>query len=80
MHYFSNIGSTIGSTPLVRLNRMAEGLEAKIFAKLEFFNPLGTVKDRIAVSMITSAEREGLITPHRRKPARLRYCRWWARR
>ena len=63
MHYFSNIGSTIGSTPLVRLNRMAEGLEAKIFAKLEFFNPLGTVKDRIAVSMITAAEREGLITP-----------------
>ena len=63
MHYFSNIGSTIGSTPLVRLNRMAEGLEANIFAKLEFFNPLGTVKDRIAVSMITAAEREGLITP-----------------
>ncbi|MGA8282291.1 MAG: pyridoxal-phosphate dependent enzyme, partial [Desulfobacterales bacterium] len=63
MHYFTNIGSTIGSTPLVRLNRMAEGLEAKIFAKLEFFNPLGTVKDRIAVSMITAAEREGLITP-----------------
>ncbi|MGB5423611.1 MAG: pyridoxal-phosphate dependent enzyme, partial [Desulfobacterales bacterium] len=63
MHYFSNIASTIGSTPLVRLNRMAEGLEAKIFAKLEYFNPLGTVKDRIAVSMITAAEREGLITP-----------------
>ncbi|MGD8364074.1 MAG: cysteine synthase A [Desulfobacterales bacterium] len=63
MHYFSNIASTIGSTPLVRLNRMAEGLEAKIFAKLEFFNPLGTVKDRIAVSMINAAEREGLITP-----------------
>ncbi len=63
MHYFTNIGATIGSTPLVRLNRLAEGLEATIFAKLEFFNPLGSVKDRIAVAMIAAAETQGLITP-----------------
>ncbi|MFZ0610744.1 MAG: cysteine synthase A [Desulfobacterales bacterium] len=62
MRYFTNIGATIGSTPLVRLNRLAEGLEATIFAKLEFFNPLGSVKDRIAVAMIAAAEKEGLIT------------------
>jgi cysteine synthase A len=63
MHYFTNIGSTIGSTPLVRLNRMARDLDADIYAKLEFFNPLGSVKDRIAVSMIAAAEKEGLIGP-----------------
>ena len=61
MKYHSIISSTIGSTPLVRLNRMAEGLDAQIFCKLEFFNPLGSVKDRIAASMIEAAEVEGLI-------------------
>ena len=63
MRFFTNVGNTIGSTPLVRLNRIAAGLEADIFAKLEFFNPLGSVKDRIAASMIDAAERDGLITP-----------------
>jgi cysteine synthase A len=47
MKYHSTVSSTIGSTPLVRLNRINEGLDAEIYAKLEFFNPLGTVKDRI---------------------------------
>ena len=61
MRYHSIISSTIGSTPLVRLNRMTEDIDAKIFAKLEFFNPLGSVKDRIAASMIETAEVEGLI-------------------
>jgi cysteine synthase A len=63
MKYYASIGSTIGETPLVRLNRIAAGLSAEIFAKLEFFNPLGSVKDRIAASMIAAAELEGKITP-----------------
>ncbi len=62
MKYYATIGSTIGSTPLVQLNRIAAGLPARIFAKLEFFNPLGSVKDRIAAAMIAAAEREGKIT------------------
>jgi cysteine synthase A len=63
MKYYASIGSTIGSTPLVRLNRIAAGLPAEVFGKLEFFNPLGSVKDRIAASMIAAAELEGKITP-----------------
>jgi len=63
MKYFASIGSTIGSTPMVRLNRIAAGLPVQIFAKLEFFNPLGSVKDRIAAAMIAAAELEGRITP-----------------
>jgi cysteine synthase A len=62
MKYAASIGSTIGATPLVKLNRTAAGLPAQIFAKLEFFNPLGSVKDRIAASMIEAAELEGRIT------------------
>ena len=63
MKYHSIISSTIGATPLVRLNRINEGMDTEIFAKLEFFNPLGSVKDRIAASMIQAAEVDGLITP-----------------
>jgi cysteine synthase A len=62
MKYYASIGSTIGSTPLVKLNRLAAGLPAQVFAKLEFFNPLGSVKDRIAASMIAAAELEGRLT------------------
>ena len=63
MKFHSIISSTIGSTPLVRLNRICEGVDARIYAKLEFFNPLGSVKDRIAASMIEAAEVDGTITP-----------------
>ena len=63
MKYHSIISSTIGATPLVRLNRIQEDVGAEIFAKLEFFNPLGSVKDRIAASMIEAAELDGSITP-----------------
>ena len=51
----------VGNTPLVRLGRMAKGAGADVVAKLEFFNPLSSVKDRIGVAMIDAAEREGLI-------------------
>ena len=59
---FNDITETIGRTPLVRLNRVTKGLQAEIYAKLEFFNPLGSVKDRIGNSMILAAERAGKLT------------------
>ena len=59
---YSDITRTIGNTPLVRINKLAAGSKAVILAKLEFFNPLSSVKDRIGVAMITAAEAQGLIT------------------
>jgi cysteine synthase A len=59
----SNILSTIGKTPLVRINRLSAGTSAEILAKIEFFNPGGSVKDRIALNMIETAEREGVLKP-----------------
>jgi cysteine synthase A len=58
---YKDITETMGNTPLVRLNRVTEGLEATVLAKLEYFNPLASVKDRIAVSMIEAAEKAGRI-------------------
>jgi len=58
-----NIGHTIGRTPLVLLKNMTNGSAVKILAKLEFFNPLGSVKDRIGRSMIQAAEIEGKLKP-----------------
>ena len=60
---FTDVTKTIGHTPLVRLNRISEGLPGAILAKLEFNNPLGSVKDRIGLAMIEAAEKEGLIGP-----------------
>lgn len=58
-----NITALIGRTPLVRINRIAGDAQATIAAKLEFFNPAGSVKDRIGLSMIEAAEAAGLLTP-----------------
>ncbi|MFC1824353.1 cysteine synthase A [Thermodesulfobacteriota bacterium] len=58
---FSDVTKVVGSTPLIRLNRIAEGRGAAVLAKLEFQNPLGSVKDRIGIAMIEAAEAEGLI-------------------
>ncbi len=63
MKIYNTIGKTTGATPLVRLNRIGEGFDGDLLAKLEFFNPLGSVKDRIAASMIEAGEIQGLITP-----------------
>ena len=63
MNRHPSIVETIGRTPLVRLNRIAADYDADIYAKLEFFNPLGSVKDRIAGSMIAAAEAENRIGP-----------------
>ena len=61
MPIYDRIDATVGRTPLVRLTRMAGDIKAEVLAKLEFFNPLGSVKDRIARSMIDAAEKAGRI-------------------
>lgn len=58
---YNNIVETVGRTPLVKLNRVTAGLNATILLKCEFFNPLGSVKDRIGMSMIEDGERRGVI-------------------
>ncbi|WP_292465772.1 cysteine synthase A [Methanolobus sp.] len=59
---YSDITKTVGRTPLVRLNRITEGCYATVVGKVEAFNPLGSVKDRIALSMIETAEKQGLLS------------------
>jgi len=59
----SNIADTIGSTPLLRLNNVVEGILATVAVKLEYFNPGGSIKDRAAHAMITAAEDDGLLRP-----------------
>jgi len=63
MRIYDDITKTIGNTPLVRINKMAQGLPGVVLAKLEFFNPLSSIKDRIAVAMIEAAERVGDLKP-----------------
>lgn len=58
---YDNIVETVGGTPLVKLNRVTAGIQATIALKCEFFNPLGSVKDRIGMAMIEAAERDGII-------------------
>ncbi len=63
MPIYNNITETVGRTPLVKLNRITEGLPATVAVKLESRNPLSSVKDRIGVAMIEDAEKKGLIKP-----------------
>ncbi len=61
MKFYRTVTEIIGNTPLVKLNRVAEGVKPLVLAKLEFLNPGGSVKDRIAVRMIEEAERKGIL-------------------
>ncbi len=60
---FDDVTKLVGNTPLVRINRLTEGVRANIFAKLEFYNPANSVKDRIGVAIINAAEESGQLKP-----------------
>lgn len=60
-HIYEDITKTVGRTPLVKINKMASGLDVNLLVKLESFNPLSSVKDRIGVAMIEAAERDGTL-------------------
>ncbi len=63
MKIANDVTQLVGNTPLVRINRLAQGMAGEVVAKLEYFNPSHSVKDRIGVAMIEAGERAGLITP-----------------
>ena len=63
MKLYNNITEVVGNTPLVRLNRITDGAKANVYAKLEFYNPTSTVKDRIGIAMVDSAEKDGSLKP-----------------
>ncbi len=63
VRYHENILATIGRTPLVRLHKVSKGVKPHIFVKLEYFNPGGSVKDRIGIEIIEEAEKEGRLKP-----------------
>ena len=63
MKYYNSIIDTIGNTPLVKLNKVTEGIQGTVLAKVEYFNPGNSVKDRIALKMIEDAEKQGILKP-----------------
>jgi cysteine synthase A len=63
MTLYNNITEVVGNTPLVRLNRITDGAEAQVYAKLEFYNPTSTIKDRIGIAMVDAAEKSGQLKP-----------------
>jgi threonine dehydratase len=67
MKIYEDITKTVGRTPLVRLHRIAEGVKAQVVVKVESFNPLSSIKDRIGVAMIDDAEKRGLLKKGKRK-------------
>ena len=58
---YNNVTELVGRTPIVRLNRLTEGLDAQVAVKLEFYNPANSVKDRIGVAIIDAAEKSGAL-------------------
>jgi cysteine synthase A len=62
-HIYNDITEVFGRTPLVRLNKVAEGLGATVLAKLEFYNPSATVKDRLGIAIVDAAEKAGVLKP-----------------
>ncbi|HEV2790427.1 MAG TPA: pyridoxal-phosphate dependent enzyme, partial [Solirubrobacterales bacterium] len=65
MRIGAEASAVVGNTPMVVLDRMSEGAQGEVCVKLEYFNPGGSVKDRIGVAMIDAAEEEGLVEPGR---------------
>jgi cysteine synthase A len=63
MKLYDNITQVVGNTPLVKINRILDGAKAQVYAKLEFYNPSSTVKDRIGIAMIDDAEKSGRLKP-----------------
>lgn len=63
MKVYDNITQVVGNTPLVKINRILDGAKAQVYAKLEFYNPSSTVKDRIGIAMIDDAEKSGKLKP-----------------
>ena len=63
VHYFESILDTVGKTPLVRLRAVARNLPCPVLAKMETFNPGGSVKDRIGLAMVEAAEKNGTLRP-----------------
>ena len=63
MKLYDNITQVVGNTPLVKINRIIDGSKAQVYAKLEFYNPSSTVKDRIGIAMIDDAEKSGKLKP-----------------
>ncbi|MBD3943233.1 pyridoxal-phosphate dependent enzyme [Microbacterium sp. NEAU-LLC] len=63
MRYAQSVADLVGNTPLVQLNRVTDGIAATVLAKVEYFNPGGSAKDRIAARIIDAAERDGFLRP-----------------
>jgi threonine synthase len=63
LHIVNSVLELIGNTPLVRLSKVAEGLDAEVLVKLEYMNPTGSIKDRVALNMIEEAEKRGDLKP-----------------
>lgn len=79
MQFHDSMISLVGNTPLVKLNSVTKGIQATVLAKVEYFNPGGSVKDRIALRMIEAAEQSGELKPGARsssRPAATRASGW----